>query len=70
MEKISVLAITKNGIEMGLSLKKSFPDWQIFAPSKFSDGSSMIKWYDEATSAKIVDLFKSNNALILSLIHI
>ena len=64
MEKISVLAITKNGIEMGLSLKKSFPDWQIFAPSKFSDGSDMIKWYDETTSAKIVDLFKSNNALI------
>ena len=64
MEKVSVLAITKNGVEMGLSLKKSFPEWQIFAPSKFSDGNDMIKWYDESTSVKIVDLFKSNDALI------
>jgi len=64
MEKVAVLAITKNGVEMGLSLKKSFPDWQIFTPSKFSDGNDMIKWYDESTSTKIVDLFKSNNALI------
>ena len=64
MEKVSVLAITKNGVKMGLSLKKSFPDWQIFAPSKFSDDNNMIKWYDESTSVKIVDLFKSSNALI------
>ena len=64
MEKVSVLAITKNGVEMGLSLKRSFPDWQIFAPSKFSDGNNMINWYDESTSIKIVNLFKSNNALI------
>ena len=64
MDKVSVLAITKNGVKMGLSLKKSFPNWQIFAPSKFSDGNNMIKWYDESTSVKIVNLFKSNNALI------
>tara|TARA_B100001079_G_scaffold203531_1_gene177186 strand:+ start:10766 stop:11851 length:1086 start_codon:yes stop_codon:yes gene_type:complete len=64
MEKISVLAITKNGIEMGLSLKNLFPDWQIFAPSKFSDNNEMINWYDDSTSIKIVDLFQSNDALI------
>ena len=64
MEKISVLAITKNGIDMGLSLKKSFPNWQIFAPSKFSDNNEMINWYDDSTSIKIVDLFQSNDALI------
>ena len=64
MERISVLAITKNGIKMGLSLKKSFPDWQIFAPSKFSDNNEMINWYDDSTSVKIVDLFQSNDALI------
>ena len=45
MEKVSVLAITKNGIKMGLSLKRLFPDWQIFAPSKFSDSNDMIEWY-------------------------
>ena len=64
MERISVLAITKNGIEMGLSLKNLFPDWQIFAPSKFSDKNEMINWYDDSTSIKIVDLFQSNDALI------
>ena len=64
MERISVLAITKNGIEMGLSLKNLFPDWQIFAPSKFSDNNEMINWYDDSTSIKIVELFQSNDALI------
>jgi cobalt-precorrin 5A hydrolase len=64
MERISVLAITKNGVEMGLSLKKLFPDWQIFAPSKFSDKNEMINWYDDSTSIKIVDLFQSNDGLI------
>ena len=64
MEKISVLAITKNGIEMSLSLKKLFPNWQIFAPSKFSDNNEMINWYNNSTSVKIVDLFQSNDGLI------
>ena len=64
MEKVAILAITKNGIKMGLSLKKLFPDWKIFAPSKFSDNNEVIEWYNDSTSIKIVDLFKSNNALI------
>ena len=64
MEKISVLAITKNGIEMSLSLKKLFPNWQIFAPSKFSDNNEMVNWYNNSTSVKIIDLFQSNDGLI------
>ena len=64
MEKVAILAITKNGIKMGLSLKKLFPDWKIFAPSKFSDNNEVIEWYNDSTSIKIVDLFKSNDALI------
>ena len=64
MERIAVLAITKNGVEMGLSLKKLFPDWQIFAPSKFSDNNEMINWYEDSTSIKIVELFQSNDGLI------
>jgi cobalt-precorrin 5A hydrolase len=35
MEKTSVLAITKNGVNIGENLKKLFPDWNVFAPSKF-----------------------------------
>lgn len=64
MEKTAILAITKNGINIGLKLKENFPNWDIFAPSKFSNGSNKIIWYSESTSEKIADLFKNNNALI------
>jgi cobalt-precorrin 5A hydrolase len=64
VEKTSVLAITKNGINIGLKLKENFPNWDVFAPSKFSNGSNEIIWYSESTSEKIVELFKNNNKLI------
>jgi len=32
MEKVSVLAITKNGIIIGEELKELFPNWDVFAP--------------------------------------
>ncbi|MDH3780817.1 MAG: cobalamin biosynthesis protein [Nitrosopumilus sp.] len=64
MEKISVLAITKNGVNIGENLKKLFPEWSIFAPSKLSNEKTGITWYSEPTSEKIVELFKNNNALI------
>ena len=63
MEKVSILAITKNGINTGTKLKEIFPSWDLFAPSKFSDGRQ-INWYDEPTSEKIIQLFKNNNAII------
>ncbi|QLH07826.1 cobalt-precorrin 5A hydrolase [Nitrosopumilus ureiphilus] len=64
MDKTSVLAITKNGVKIGENLKKIFPDWSIFAPSKFSNEGNEIVWYSEPTSEKIVELFKNSNALI------
>jgi len=64
MEKVAVLAITKNGVSIGLRLKEFFSNWEIFAPSKFSNGNKEIIWYSESTSEKIVELFKNNNALI------
>jgi cobalt-precorrin 5A hydrolase len=64
MEKIAVLAITKNGVSIGLRLKEFFPTWEIFAPFKFSNGNKEIVWYSDTTSEKIVELFKNNNALI------
>jgi len=63
MEKVSILAITKNGINIGTKLKEIFPSWDLFAPSKFSD-ERQINWYDEPTSEKIIQLFKNNNAII------
>jgi len=64
VEKISVLAITKNGVNIGLRLKEYFPNWKIYAPSKFLNGDKEIIWYSESTSEKLVELFKNNNALV------
>ncbi len=64
MEKISVLAITKNGINIGQTLKEFFPEFEIFAPIKFSNQNNSITWYSEPTSEKIVELFKNNDAII------
>ena len=64
MDKISILAITKNGIEIGTKLKESFPQWDIFAPAKFENQNKKIVWYSESTTKKIVELFKSSDALV------
>ena len=64
MKKIAVLGITKNGIKIGLRLKEYFPNFEIFAPIKFSDNNEKIQWYDESTSQKIVDLFKKHDGII------
>ena len=64
MEKVSVLAITKNGVNIGEKLRKLFPDWNVYAPSKLSNKSVGLSWYSEPTTEKIVELFKNNNALI------
>jgi cobalt-precorrin 5A hydrolase len=64
MKKIAVLAITKNGIGMSLRIKEHFSDFEIFAPIKFSDNNEKIQWYDESTTQKIVDLFKSNEGIV------
>lgn len=63
MEKISVLAITKNGIDIGIKIKEIFPSWNVYAPSKLSNGKE-LNWYPESTSEKIIELFKNSNALI------
>ncbi|MEK0327031.1 MAG: precorrin-3B C(17)-methyltransferase, partial [Nitrosopumilus sp.] len=64
MEKISILAITKNGIKIGTSLKKLSNSWKIYAPSKFSDNDPQVEWYSESTSNKIAELFKTSDALV------
>lgn len=63
MEKVSVLAITKNGIDIGVKLKEIFPYWKVYAPSKFANDKEIL-WYSESTSEKIIELFKNSKALI------
>ena len=64
MENVSVLAITKNGVNIGGKLKELFPNWNVFVPSKLSNENKSITWYSEPTSDKIIELFKNSNALI------
>ena len=64
MERIAILAITKNGIKIAKELKEKFSSWNVFAPDKFSDGNVNINWYTDSTTTKIMELFKSNDALV------
>jgi cobalt-precorrin 5A hydrolase len=64
MEKVAVLAITKNGVKIGLKLKELFSSWQIYAPTKFSNNDNNVEWYSDSTTSKIVNLFKTNDAII------
>ncbi|RNJ80748.1 MAG: precorrin-3B C(17)-methyltransferase [Nitrosopumilus sp. B06] len=64
MEKTAVLAITKNGIKIGLKLGASFPGWKILAPIKLSDSSTAITWYNESTTEKIAQIFKEYDAVV------
>ena len=64
MDRVSVLAITKNGINIGARLKEFFPSWNVFAPSKFDNKSKKISWYTEPTSEKVVELFKNSESLV------
>ena len=64
MEKVAVIAITKNGIEISSSLKKKFSTWKIYAPSKFSNGNSQVEWFDGSTTVKVEELFKAHEALV------
>ncbi len=64
VEKVAILAITKNGISIALTLKKHFSSWKVFAPSKFSNNKVNIEWFDDSTAAKVGELFKTNEALV------
>ncbi len=64
MDKVSIIAITKNGVQIGQRLKKISDSWTIYAPSKFSDNDSSVEWYSEPTSNKIAELFKTSDALV------
>lgn len=64
MEQVSILAITKNGIEIAREVKKHFPSFTIYSPKKFSDLGTDVMWYDQDTSKKIGELFETKEAII------
>lgn len=64
MDNVAIIGITKNGIDIALSLKKHFPLWKIFVPSKFYLQGKDIEWFEESTTLKIKELFDSHSALV------
>ena len=65
-DKIAILAITKNGITISKLIKKNIPEASIYVPEKFrlDNNQTSIIWFKEPVTKVIVDLFKSNEALI------
>ena len=49
---------------MAKELNEKFSSWQVYAPDKFSDQDNKISWYADSTTTKIMELFKSSDALI------
>lgn len=64
MDKVAILAITKNGIKIASTIKQLFPNWEIFAPLKFQDSTISVVWYEEQTSTKIAELFEKYDGLV------
>lgn len=64
MDRVSVVAITKNGVGIGKKIRQAFPGWEVLAPAKLSDGDAEITWYSEPTAEKITELFKGSGALV------
>jgi len=63
MDKVAILAITKNGIKIATTIKQFFPGWEIFAPSKFQDNTAAT-WYEEQTSVKVAELFGKFDGMV------
>jgi len=64
VDNVGIIAITKNGIDIALLLKKYFPLWKIFVPSKFYLEGKDIEWFEESTTIKIRELFEDYSALV------
>jgi len=58
MEKVSVLAITKNGINIGIKLKELFPNWEIFAPVKLSNENNTLYGILSLHQIKLLNFLK------------
>ncbi len=67
MQSVAILAITKHGISTGLRLLEANPEWSLYAPEKFAGAHTDkegVRWYADATSAKIAELFAKYEGLV------
>lgn len=62
---VSIIAITKNGINIGKRVRELFPSWKLYAPLKFRDSNDAnVNWYSDSTSQKIKELFDTSDGII------
>ena len=64
MDNVAIIAITKNGLNLGKKIHDKFTNWVLYAPDKFSDNDLNIAWFNNKTSEKIKELFLKHDALI------
>ena len=64
MNNVAIVAITKNGLNLGKKIHDKFTHWVLYAPDKFSDNDTHVTWFNNKTPEKIGELFLKYDALI------
>ena len=64
MNNVAIVAITKNGLNLGKKIHDKFTHWVLYAPDKFSDDDTHVTWFNNKTPEKIGELFLKYDALI------
>ena len=45
MNNVAIVAITKNGLNLGKKIHDKFTHWVLYAPDKFSDDDTHVTWF-------------------------
>jgi cobalt-precorrin 5A hydrolase len=61
---MTIVAITRHGIEIARRIKQNMPDIEIYVPAKHNDGGNDIVWFSEQSTELVGRLFRSYDALI------
>ena len=62
--KVAIICITKNGINISKRIKEKIPSASIYAQSKHKDSSDGIIWYEKNTKNMIEEIFKEYESII------
>jgi cobalt-precorrin 5A hydrolase len=62
--KIAIICITKNGINISKRIKEKIPSASIYAQSKHKDSSDGIHWFEKNTKNMIEEVFKEYESII------
>ncbi|HEX2305598.1 MAG TPA: cobalamin biosynthesis central domain-containing protein, partial [Nitrososphaeraceae archaeon] len=62
--KVAIICITKNGINISKRIKEKIPSASIYAQSKHKDSSDGIFWFEKNTKSMIEEVFKEYDSII------